>query len=386
MEKIRLFKPSVGGEELKNIRKVFKASWLGYGALVNTFEKKFAKFIGTKFAVAVNSGTAALHLALLCKNFKKNKKVLVPAITFSATAAAPLYCGLSPKFVDVNKEDLTIDFEDLKKKYSKDCVALICVHMGGHPAQMEKIRPWAKKKKLFLIEDSAESCGTFYKGRKLGTWSDIACFSFEEKKIITTGDGGMICLNDKKMYEKIKSLSFHGWNKDPWSRHKKSFLKKKEFTKHWLYEIENLGYKYNMNDYMAALGLAQLKKIKLFNLKRENILKKYLKGIRNLKYIKPTYPYLLKNSSYWLFSVNTKFRDQLINFLKDKKISTAVHFVPLPLNKIYKKYKNKNLKNSMSVWKEIVSLPFYPDLDDKKINYIIDCLKVFDKKIENGKI
>ena len=141
-----------------------------------------------------------------------------------------------------------------------------------------------------------------------------------------------------------------------------------------------------MNDYMAALGLAQLKKIKLFNLKRENILKKYLKGIRNLKYIKPTYPYLLKNSSYWLFSVNTKFRDQLINFFKDKKISTAVHFVPLPLNKIYKKYKNKNLKNSMSVWKEIVSLPFYPDLDDKKINYIIDCLKVFDKKIENGKI
>ena len=130
--------------------------------------------------------------------------------------------------------------------------------MGGHPAQTEKIRPWAKKK-LFLIEDSAESCGTFYKGRKLEHGQTLHALVLK-KKIITTGDGGMICLNDKKMYEKIKSLSFHGWNKDPWSRHKKSFFKKKEFTKHWLYEIENLGYKYNMHDYMAALGLAQLKK------------------------------------------------------------------------------------------------------------------------------
>ena len=137
-----------------------------------------------------------------------------------------------------------------------------------------------------------------------------------------------------------------------------------------------------MNDYMAALGLAQLKKINKFNIKRRKILKKYLTGIKNLKYIKPTYPYDLKNSSYWLFSVKTKFRDELINYLKQKNISTAVHFVPLPLNKIYKKYNNGNLKNSLEIWKEIVSLPFFPDLEDKKISYIINCLKTFDKKIQ----
>ena len=159
MNKIRLFKPSVGKEELNSIKKVFSRSWLGYGPLVNKFEKKFAKFIGTKYAVGVNSGTAALHLALLCNNFSKGKKVLVPSITFSATAASVLYCGLTPKFVDIKKEDLTIDFKDLKKKYTKDCVALICVHMGGHPSMMEKIKPWAKKKRLLLIEDSAETCG-----------------------------------------------------------------------------------------------------------------------------------------------------------------------------------------------------------------------------------
>ena len=382
MPKVRLFKPWVGKEEISNIKKVFSNSWIGYGPEVNKFEKKFAKFIGTKYAVAVNSGTAALHLALLCNDFKKNKEVLVPSITFSATAASALYCGLKPKFVDIRKEDLTIDFEDIKKKYTKNCVALICVHMGGHPAQMEKIRPWAKKKKLFLIEDSAESCGSIYKGKKLGAWSDISCFSFEEKKIITTGDGGMICLNDKEKYEKIKSLSFHGWNIDPWKRHQIFFRKKTKFSKHWKYEITKLGYKYNMNDLTAAVGLAQLKKINLFNKNRNLILKKYLNGIKDLKYIKPVFPYDLKNGSYWLFSVKTKFRDELINFLKKKNISTAVHFVPLPMNKLYKSYNNNKLKNTKSIWKEIVSLPFFPDLESKKIEYVTKCLRSFDNNLK----
>jgi len=379
MKKIRLFKPSVGVEELNNIKNVFKKSWLGYGPLVKNFEEKFAKFVGTKYAVGVNSGTAALHLSILSHNFKKGKKILVPAITFSATAAAVLYCGLKPKFVDINPNNLTLDFEDLKRKYSKDCVAIICVHMGGHPCQMEKILPWAKKNKLLVIEDCAETCGAIYKGRKLGTWSDISCFSFEEKKIITTGDGGMICLNNKDKFKKLKSLSFHGWDVDPWQRHKASFGKKNYFTKHWNYDIKNLGYKYNMNDLMAAIGIAQLKKINILNKKRSKILKKYLIGIKDCKNIKPVYPYMLKNSSYWLFSIKTKYRDELINFMKLKNISTAVHFVPLPLNKIYKKY-NKNLKNAMKVWKDIVSLPFFPDLENKKINYIINCLNQFDKK------
>lgn len=379
MRKIRLFKPSIGNQEIQSIKDVFKRSWLGYGPLVNKFEKKFASFIGTKYAVGVNSGTAALHLALLHKNFKKRKKILVPAITFSATAASALYCGLEPKFVDVNPEDLTIDINDLKRKYTKDCVALICVHMGGHPCKMDKIAPWARKKKLYLIEDCAETCGSEYKGKKIGTWGDISCFSFEEKKIISTGDGGMICLNDKKIYDKIKSLSFHGWNIDPWTRHNKSFDKKNKSSKHWNYEIVNLGFKYNMNDFIAAVGLIQLKKINLFNKKRIKIIKMYLDGIKNLEKIKPTFPYILKKSSYWLFSIKTKQRDKLVNFLRSKGISTAVHFVPLPLHKLFKKY-NKNVKNSLKIWKEIVSIPFFPDLKKQEVNYILDCLKSFDKK------
>ena len=138
-----------------------------------------------------------------------------------------------------------------------------------------------------------------------------------------------------------------------------------------------------MNDLMASIGISQLRKLKRFNLQRKKILVKYLRGIENLKSFKPTFPYILKDSSYWLFSIRTKKREQLINFLRKKNISTAVHFVPLPMNKLYKKYKGK-VKNSLKIWKELVSLPFFPDLDDKKINYIIKCLKLFDKKNFNG--
>ena len=191
----------------------------------------------------------------------------------------------------------------------------------------------------------------------------------------------MICLNNKKDYEKIKSLSFHGWNTDPWTRHNKSFEKKNRPNKHWNYEIVNLGYKYNMNDFLASVGLVQLKKLNSLNKKRANILKMYLDGIKNFKNIKPTFPYILTKSSYWLFSVKTKYRDELVDFLKSNGISTAVHFVPLPLHKLFKKY-NRNVKNSLNIWKEIVSLPFFPDLRKKEINFILRCLKQFDERIK----
>ncbi len=143
---IRLFQPHLDEREIKSIKKVFKKSWIGYGEEVKRFENEWNRKFKTKYSIAVNSCTAALHLSLLVNNFKKGKKVLVPAITFSATAASVLYCGLVPVFVDINKNDLNLNFEDLKKKYTKDCVAVIPVHFGGHPCEMEKIVPWAKKK------------------------------------------------------------------------------------------------------------------------------------------------------------------------------------------------------------------------------------------------
>jgi perosamine synthetase len=377
---IRLFKPSLGNEEIQAIKKIFKRSWIGFGPEVKKFENSFSKFIGLKYSVGVTSCSAALHIALASKNFKKKKKVLVPAMTFSATAAAALYNGLDPVFVDINEFDLNINFEDLKKKYSKDCVAVIPVHVGGHPCEMEKIIPWAKKKKLLVIEDCAHTIGGIYKGKMLGTWGDISCFSFEEKKMLTTGDGGMICTNNKSLATKFRALSFHGWNRDPWTRYKKSVGYKNLNEKHWYYQIKDLGFKYNMNDLMAAIGQAQLKKLNSFNLKRNLGVKKYLNGIKDCKNIKPYFLKEYKRIAYWMFAIRSKKRDQLITFLKKRGIATSVYWIPVPMHPLYKKFKSK-IPVTKKVWKELITLPLFSDIKKEEISYIIKYIKEFDQQL-----
>tara|TARA_B100000787_G_scaffold138601_1_gene107498 strand:+ start:164 stop:1318 length:1155 start_codon:yes stop_codon:yes gene_type:complete len=376
---IRLFKPSFGNEEITALKKIFKKSWIGYGPEVKKFENSWSKYIGIKYSVGVTSCSAALHIALASKNFKKKKKVLVPAMTFTATAAAALYCDLEPVFVDINEYDLNINFEDLQKKYTKDCVAVIPVHVGGHPCEMEKIIPWAKKKKLLVIEDCAHTAGGIYRGKMLGTWGDISCFSFEEKKMLTTGDGGMICTNNKSLAEKFRSLSFHGWNRDPWSRHNKSLSKKNLKEKHWYYQIKDLGFKYNMNDLMAVIGQVQLKKLNSFNLKRNTGIQKYLNGIKSCKNIKPYFVKEYKRIAYWMFAVRSKKRDQLISFLKERGIATSVYWIPVPMHPLYKKYKSK-IPVTERVWKELVTLPLFSDIKLKDLNFVIKSLKEFDNK------
>ncbi|MDD5353334.1 MAG: aminotransferase class I/II-fold pyridoxal phosphate-dependent enzyme, partial [Candidatus Omnitrophica bacterium] len=187
--KIRLVKPYVGRQELQNIKDIFKRAWLGNGPKVAEFEIAWSKYLGCRASVAVNSGTAALHLALWAYKFPKGKKVFVPAMTFISTANAALYNNLIPLFVDVEEETLQMDLEDMKRKYSDDCVAIIPVHFGGHPVPMDELMPWARSRNLKVISDCAHCAGGQYKGKKLGTWADVNCFSFEEKKCLTTGDG-----------------------------------------------------------------------------------------------------------------------------------------------------------------------------------------------------
>ncbi|EDZ61025.1 UDP-4-amino-4-deoxy-L-arabinose--oxoglutarate aminotransferase (UDP-(beta-L-threo-pentapyranosyl-4''-ulose diphosphate)aminotransferase), putative [Candidatus Pelagibacter sp. HTCC7211] len=379
MNNIRLFQPSLGSKELNSVKKVFKRSWIGYGTEVQKFEAEWNKHFGVKHSIAVNSCTAALHLALLCNNFKKGKKVLVPAITFSATAAVVLYCGLIPVFVDINKNDLNMSLDDLKKKFTKDCVAIMPVHFGGHPCEMDRIMKFANQKKLIVIEDCAETCGGYYKGKKIGTWGHFGCFSFEEKKMMTTGDGGMIVTNNTHIAKKLKSLSFHGWDKDPLLRHKQRFSNNKKKNKqnlHWYYEINQLGFKYNMNDLEASIGRVQLKKLSFLNNSRIKFLKKYLKNLKKCKNLIPTFPYDLNKSSYWMFSIRSKNRDKLISYLKKHNISTSVHLMPLPLHPLYKKFKSK-IPIALKVWKELVTLPLHPHLKNKEISFINSKLREF---------
>lgn len=378
--KVRLSTPSVNSKELNKIKTLFQNSWLGYGPNVEKFENLWSKYFNVRYSIGVNSCTAALHLSLLVNNFKKKKKVLVPAMTFSASAASILYCDLQPVFVDIDPKTLVMSFDDLKKKYTRDCVAVIAVHFNGQPCEMEKIVPWSKKKNMIVIEDCAQTCGGDYKGKKLGTWGDFGCFSFQEIKIMTSGgDGGMITTNRKEFVKDLKTLSYHGWDQDPLVRHKNS-LKRNKKIKHWNYSITKLGFKYNMTDLMASIGMVQLKKLNFFNKRRSDIIKKYLKQLKNCKKISPAFPYKFNKSSYWMFTLKSKYRDQLIDFLKSKKIATTVYIKPLPLHPLYKNYKSK-IPNSLKIWKELVTIPTYPNMTNSQLNYVIKYLKRFDQQI-----
>ena len=375
---IRLFKPSVGQEELDNLKGVFDRAWLGLGPLVTEFENEWSKYINCKMSIGVNSATAALHLALTAFHFPAGKKVLVPAITFTSTANVVLYNNLIPVFVDVDRETVVMDLKDLEQKIDKDCVAVIPVHNGGHPVEMEKLLAITKKHNLKVIEDCAHCAGGDYKGKKLGTWGDIGCFSFEEKKCMTTGDGGMICSDNVALIEPLKPYRWVGIDKDTWRRVEATEGEQNNEAMHWHYEIAVLGYKYNMNDVMAAIGLAQLKKLDMMNAKRRGIIRKYLTGIKNLKSVRPILPYTIENNeTYWYFGIRADRRDELIVYLKHKGISTGVHFYPLPLQPLFKPY-DSGCPISKEIWKTFITLPSHVELSDEELEYIIANLKKWD--------
>jgi len=373
---IRLFKPSVGQEELDNIKEVFDRAWLGNGPTVVKFEEAWSQYLGSKISIGVNSATAALHLALTAFHFPEGKKVLIPAITFASTATAVLYNRLVPVFVDVDPETVSMDLDDMQRKYDKDCVAVIPVHNGGYPVPMDRLKELAEKLNLKVIEDCAHCAGGEYKGKKLGTWGHIGCFSFEEKKCMTTGDGGMICSDDVTLIEPLRAYRWVGIDKDTWRRAENNTGIFENEAMHWHYKISVLGYKYNMNDVAAAIGLAQLKKLDVMNTRRAKIIEMYINGIKDIKSIKPIFPYEKGNGAYWYFGIRCEKRDELIIYLKNRGIATGVHFYPLPLQPLFKPYDN-GCYVAKEKWKDIITLPSYVDLTEPEVDYIICSLKEF---------
>ncbi len=372
---IRLFKPSLGEEELQAIKEAFDRSWVGLGPKVAEFEEEWRKFIGCEMAVGVNSATAALHLALACFRFPEGKKVLVPSLTFSSTASAVLYNRLIPVFVDSDPITLGMSLEDLEKKYDKDCVAVIPVHYAGHPVPMEKLVPWSRERGLKVIEDCAHTAGAMYKGRVLGTWGDIGCYSFEEKKLMTTGDGGMMVTDDPDLFRDVKAMRWVGIDKDNWKT-AQLYTKANRDAMHWFYELNVLGYKYNMNDLAASIGLIQLKKLAEFNKRRSEIIQQYLKDLKDLNSIKPLLPFEPEKYPYQMFGIRSDNRDDLMIFLKSKGIATGCHYTPLSIQPLFKAWSH----NCPYIEKEadkFITLPLHADLADEEVDYILDNLSNF---------
>jgi len=372
---IRLFKPSLGEEELASVRDAFERSWIGLGPMVNEFEKLWGDYVGARLAIALNSATAALHLALAVFKFPEGKKVLVPSLTFSSTASAILYNRLVPVFVDSDRATLGMDLEDMKRKYDKDVVAVMPVHYAGHPVPMDILMHWAREKGLKVIEDCAHTSGSLYKGKALGTWGDIGCYSFEEKKLMTTGDGGIMVTNQPELFKDVKAMRWVGIDKDNWKT-AQAYVDANHDALHWFYELNVLGYKYNMNDLAASIGLAQLKKLPAMNARRAMIIEKYIDGINGLKGIVPMLPYETSKYVYQMFGIRAEERDELMIYLKSKGIATGCHYTPLSMQPLFRPY----AYDCPFIEKEsdkLITLPLHADLTLEEVNFVINRIAAF---------
>ena len=359
-------KKNIKNKDLVHVNKILKSGWLTHGKYTNMFQKSFAEFTGSKYAITVSSCTAGLHLACIAQKLKKGDEVIVPSLTHTATAHAVRYTGAKPVFADVSLDTGNINIEEIKKKKSYKTKGVIVVHMAGFPCEIEEISNYCKKNKLFLIEDCAHALGTEGKNMHVGNYGVAGVFSFYPTKQITTGEGGMIVVNSKKMMKKLLSLKAFGIDKDINSRKKPGD-----------YDVKELGLNYRMTDFQAALGYFQLKRYKKELEARKKNAKLYELFLSNLKNIKFTK--FQKKSSYFIFQIFSKQRNKIIEKLKKERVGFSIHYArPLHLMTYYKKNQNNKTKllKSEKYSRENISLPVHSEIGKKQIKYISKLLKI----------
>jgi len=373
---IPFHKPYITEEEITGVLNTLRSGWITMGPTTVEFEEKFKEYIGSKNAVSMNSCTACLHLALKAVGLKERDEVIVPTITFTATAEVITYFKAGPVFVDVEKETCNIDVSKIKKKITNRTKAIIPVHYAGQPCDMDDILNIAKKYNLFIIEDAAHAIPASYKKRKVGTIGDMTCFSFYATKPLTTGEGGIVTTENDEWAEKIKILRLHGISNDAWKRYTNEGS--------WYYEVVEAGYKYNMTDIQAALGIAQLNKVDWMWEKRKEISDKYTEAFKSLHEVITPYVKDDRQSAWHLYVLKLNLemlkigRDQFIEELKNRNIMTSVHFIPLYRHPYYKdifSYDSKEFSTSEWIYERIISLPIYPGMTSDNVQYVIDAVR-----------
>lgn len=371
---IPIFRPSMDEEEKEAVAETLRSGWIGLGPRTKEFEERFASYIGVKYAIGVNSCTAALHLSLNVLGIDSGEVITTP-LTFVSTAHVILYVNATPVFADVQEDTLNVDPFDVEKKVTERTKAIIPVHYGGHACDMDEILEVASEHGLYVVEDDAHAMGAEYKGKKLGSLGDLGCFSFHAVKNLATGDGGMITTNNERVYEKLLKLRWCGINKSTYQRSVKGYS--------WYYEVDCLGFKEHMNDITASIGLVQLRKLDKMNARRREIVKRYNEEFENLDWIEtPVEREYVKSSLHnYVIKVNKGDRNELIAYLAEKGISAGVHYMPLYLHPIYKKLKiGGSCLVADRVWKKIVTLPLYPDMTDLDVDRVISAVKSFVQK------
>ena len=363
-ERIPICRPDLGKAEFEAVRETLSSGWVGRGPRTLEFENEFAEYIGVENAIAVNSATAALHLALMSVDIE-GQEVLTTSLTFVSTNHAILHAGGRPVFCDVEPDTLNIDVEEIRKKITPTTRAILVMHYGGHACDMEPILKVAHDNGLWVIEDNAQGCGALYNGRKLGSMGHLGCFSFQATKNMTTGDGGMITTNDATVADRMRKLRWVGISKPTWERFRSTGPQRS-----WMYEVEELGFKYEMNDLAAALGLVQLTKLNAANAERRRLMARYREAFEPLEEIE-----LLANRDYAVSScyngvIKLDARDDLFAYLDECGIDSNVHYYPNHLLPIYRPYTTR-LPVAEAEWRRILTIPLYPGLADKDQDRII---------------
>lgn len=358
-------------DDIQAVNDVLRSDYITTGPKIEEFEKIVANYVGAKYAVAVANGTAALHAACFVAGINKGDEVITTPITFAASANCILYCGGKPVFADINPYTYNISADDIVKKITCNTKAIIPVHFTGQPCEMDKINDIAKQYNLIIIEDAAHALGADYKGRKIGSISDMTTFSFHPVKHITTGEGGMITTNNEELYKKLLLFRTHGITRD------ENIMINNEGS--WYYEQLDLGYNYRITDIQCALGISQMKKLNTFVSRRREIAEKYNNAFSNVDGL--VIPHQIEgcNNSWHLYVIQVvnKKRREAFDKLRELGIGVNVHYIPVYKHPYYQNngYKNIVCCNSEELYKHIISIPMFPDMTDEEVDYVIEKVK-----------
>ena len=369
-DRISLFKPHFGEEEYTALRDTLTSLWVGRGPQSIEFEERFAEFVGVEHAVALNSATAALHLALVCAEVD-GQEVLTSSLTWVSSTQSILLAGGRPVFCDVDAETLNISPEDVERKITPTTRAIVVVHYGGQACDMDPILDLARRHGLTVIEDAAHGCGGLYRGRALGSMGDMGCFSFQATKNMTTGDGGMLVTDDETVAERVRELRWCGITKPTWERFRPGQIRRS-----WMYEVAEVGYKYEMNDLAAALGLVQLQRLPASNARRRQLMARYREAFFELAGIDVLTCREFAESACYNAVITLEDRDDLYEYLDANDIDANVHFYPNHLYRIFRPY-TTHLPVTEAVWQRILSIPLHPGLTDGQQDRVIDCVTRF---------
>lgn len=364
-------KQTIDQDDIQAVVDVLQSDFLTTGPKIAEFEQTVADYVGAKYAVAISNGTSALHAACFAAGIGPGDEVITTPLTFAASANCVLYCGGTPVFADVDPKTYNIDPEDIQRKITDRTKAIIAVHLAGQPCDMDAIHSIAREHGLIVIEDGAHALGSVYKGKKVGSMSDMTTFSFHPVKPITTGEGGMIVTDNEDFYKKMILFRSHGITRDD------SMMTRNDGP--WFYQQFDLGYNYRITDIQCALGCSQMKKLDRFLARRKEIVAHYNEAFADCDNIITPYQLSDTESGWHLYIVQVKNCDRIQVFekMREKGIGVNVHYIPVYMHPYYQEhgYENVHCANAEEIYSHIISLPLYPGLTSEQQDYVIDTLK-----------